>query len=597
MDTIREYALQSATDYLEYLEKNNLGVEEITILDYRINEYDTLSLMLDRNLVSTDYLQLFMYDFLIDLDSIEEKNFNELNRILKITFSDELLEQLINNILKNNTESINNEEVLSKDNILQYIARNKIDFLDKMKLFIDLKFLVKNIQDFCSQDSIIISLPTQKPLKLEIKMQDFISNEQREAIKGVFSNPISYIWGISGSGKTQIVLFNCLLNIIMQDKKALVLAPTNTALEQILTTLIKKCDKRGISRKKFVRLGMPSNEFLNNFPQVCIQTDENENNLSNNQNTIFQQVMLKDRIQDVLVVGLTLDSFVKRYNFLSNLNFSHIFIDECAFSSLIKIIAPLSLNIPITFLGDHKQLMPICLMDDKIIKESKHNVCLWSLNTLFLEELLHNKEMLHNKNNYDEIVFKDISYYKLTTTHRYGDNLAKVLDKHVYLSGLKGIGQETEIYYIDSTKFGETYKYNSINNRNESQGEAQAIMNLIRHDIKDYAILTPFKHQQQLLISKGISRNHVFTIHKSQGREFSTIIFSPVKFSKHLTDSTNKSALFALNVAVSRLKHTLIIVCDYNQWITKHNQFISSLLRLAKPYLTSNNHNNMSLPF
>ena len=118
--------------------------------------------------------------------------------------------------------------------------------------------------------------------------------------------------------------------------------------------------------------------------------------------------------------------------------------------------------------------------------------------------------------------------------------------------------------------------------KNESHGEANAISRIVG-DFKDYAVITPFRHQRALL-KKFMPNERLFTIHRAQGREFDTVIFSPVKLSRYLTDSSNRGALFALNVALSRLKKELILVCDYGFWIRRENQFICSLLRIAKPY-------------
>ncbi|RDU67651.1 hypothetical protein CQA53_01220 [Helicobacter didelphidarum] len=579
MQGLQQYLIKSATDYLDYLEKNNLGLDEIKIHDVSIRSNNTLFLHLEKNLIGTDYLQLSLGDYNIDLDVIEEKSFNDVTRTLKITFENSMLKNLFEDIYKDVFFSIDEEQT---SNIFEIL----LDTIDKnwrhnLGLFVDLKFLVKNIRDFCQQDIVSIKLPTKKPEKLAISLESFISQEQQEAIRGIFSSPISYIWGISGSGKTQVVLFTSVLNLIAQNKKVLLLAPTNTALEQIFSALITKCDKRGIYRSQFLRLGMPSADFLQNFPEVCMQNEEKEKVEQSNE--LFRTLTLKERLQDSLVIGATLDSFVKRYQSLSSLDFSHIFLDECAFSPLIKLIIPLSLEIPLTLLGDHKQLMPICLMEDSLIREKNHEVCLWNLNTLFLEEIFNSYQNLYLKSNYDEIKFKEIAYFKLTTTHRYGDNLAKILDRHIYLNGLRGVGLSTQIYYIDSAYLGKQYQYN--HGRNESEGEADVIQMLVQsYNFKDYAVLTPFRHQQHLIVRKGVPRNRVFTIHKSQGKEFDMIIFSPVKMSKYLTNSNNKNALFALNVAVSRLKKDLIIVCDYGFWIRQNGQFITSLLQIAKPY-------------
>lgn len=581
MKELQQYLIQGATSYLEYLENSNKGIEEISILNVRINNYNTLLLGLERVLISTDFLQLHIRDYIIDVDIIEEKNFNEITKVLKLCFQDSLLQRFVDGFMQElDTESRHDINIHS---ILAYLLDNnyKKQVPTYLRIFSDLKFLVRNIRDFCMQDSLELMLPKQKPIPLKIKLDSYINKEQKEAINGIFTHSISYVWGISGSGKTQVVLFNCLLNIITQNKKALILAPTNTALEQIFIALIKQGDKKGLNRHRFLRLGMPSSDFLQNFPEVCIHTDDKEDIEAT---SLFKSQMLKERLQDSLVVGVTLDSFVKRYNQLCDLDFVHIFLDECAFSPLVKLIAPLTLNIPITLLGDHKQLMPICLMQDTLIREKYKSACIWYLNTLFIETLFQSNSTLHQKNNHDDIEFNAISHYKLTTTHRYGNNLAQVLNKHVYHNGLCGVGMPTEIFYVDSMRFGQGYTYNQQNPTNENIGEANATILLTRTMSNNYAVLTPFRDQQKLLRKKGINKNNVFTIHKSQGKEFDTIVFSPVKYSKNMTCSNNKSALFALNVAVSRLKKRLIIVCDYSFWITKQTQFITALLNHAKPY-------------
>lgn len=581
MKELQQYLIQGATSYLEFLERENKGIEEIFILNVRIADYNTLLLGLDRVLISTDFLQLHIKDFVIDVDIIEEKNFNEITKILKLHFQDSILQRLVDKIMQDENEY--SEKDLNIQTILTYLLGDnyKKKVPTHLRIFSDLKFLVRNIRNFCMQDSLNLMLPKQKPIPLKIKLDSYINQEQKEAINGIFTHSISYVWGISGSGKTQVVLFNCLLNIITQNKKTLILAPTNTALEQIFIALIQQGDKKGLKRHKFLRLGMPSSDFIQNFPEVCIHTDDKEDTEIA---SLFKPQTLKERLQDSLVIGVTLDSFVKRYNQLCDLDFAHIFLDECAFSPLIKLIAPLTLNTPITLLGDHKQLMPICLMPEKIIHEKHNAACIWNLNTLFLETLFQAHNTLYQKHNYDDIDFNIISHYKLTTTHRYGNNLAQVLNTHVYHNGLCGVGMPTEIYYVDSTKFGQNYTYNQQNPSNENIGEANAIISLARTLNDNYAVLTPFRDQQKLLIKKGIHRNHVFTIHKSQGKEFDTIVFSPVKYSKNMTDSNNRAALFALNVAVSRLKKRLIIVCDYSFWINKQMQFIAALLNHAKPY-------------
>ena len=559
MTELQSYAIRSAELYLDHLERTNGGLEEVRLkgvrlLDTKLVIY--LESMPNNDLFGVEHLRIQLDKLYLSLDYVEEKRYIQESLSLEIDLEDGKLEVFF--------KSVEEECGISID------SRNLSLHL---KLFIDFKFLVKNILNFCKRD-LILDLPTTSPLNLILELDPSLSSEQRRAVEGVFSQPVSYIWGLSGSGKTQVVLFSCLLNIMRQERKALILAPTNTALEQIFSVLIKKSDIRGIGRQRFLRLGMPSFEFFHNFPEVCAYK-EREGEEDGAQ--IFA-TSINDRLDECFVVGLTLDSFVLRYDLLRDLEISHIFIDECAFAPLIKLIPPMQLRIPITLLGDHRQLSPICLMEEKEIRQSAPPACLWSLSTLFIESWLANHKDLHKKSIYDDPLFRRLAHYKLTTTYRYGNNLAQVLDMHVYRVGLRGLGKDAQVYFVDSRAYGLACD----GTKNESHGEANAISRIVG-DFKDYAVITPFRHQRAFL-KKFVPNERLFTIHRAQGREFDTVIFSPVKLSRYLTDSSNRGALFALNVALSRLKKELILVCDYGFWIRRENQFICSLLRIAKPY-------------
>ncbi len=612
---IRKYLLDSSILYYKHLDDNNLGIDEIKILAHHLSS-NQIHLLIDKAIIATEYLNLFINDKEVDIS--ESSIFNKRTKTLIIRLSDENISNIksscnvekdikdlhihicreIQN--KNIYENIESYEFFRKYNIAkkhEFInamiehGKTSLDiesllkkfftltnFIQTIKLYSDLKFLVSNMRDFCLNTLEEVKIPTTKPLALTVEIPSYVNEQQRLAIKEIFSNPISYVWGISGSGKTQVVLYLSALNIILQDKKLLILAPTNTALEQILSALIKECDKRvpKIDRKIFLRLGMASFDFVSEFPEVCTHSDDDEGRL-------FSYNDLKQRMQEAKVIAATLDTFIMKIATLSSLEFSHIFLDECAFSPLIKLIPPLSFNVPITLLGDHKQLMPICLMDENKIRNHAKEVCVWNLNTLFIEELLKNPQYLHLKRNQDDIEFEKLAHFKLNVTHRYGNNLAKILDSHIYFNGLIGKGEEIDIYYVDTA---DKYGYES---GNENHGEAVAISNIVRNlsKNKDYAILTPFRNQCALLISHKLPYSRVLTIHKSQGKEFDLVILSPVKFSQYMTDSNNRIALFTLNVAVSRAKRHIIIVCDYALWIRKDGQFINSLLKIAKPYNTT----------
>lgn len=120
--------------------------------------------------------------------------------------------------------------------------------------------------------------------------------------------------------------------------------------------------------------------------------------------------------------------------------------------------------------------------------------------------------------------------------------------------------------------------------------EALQCCNLAREFLnahQDFAILTPFVNQRQLILKTMpalYKEECVWTIHSSQGQEFDYVLFSPVILHYHLNDSSNQKALFALNVAFSRAKKGIILICDKTYWLRQKNQFLSQLVQIAKPY-------------
>ena len=231
METLQQYCITSAKHYLEYLEKYNLGLEEIKILDAKLLHNKTLLLVLEKPLLSTDYLQLCIGTFILDIDSVADKSFNNVTHVLQLQLSHDIMAISPNNIElsyctdnPSSLESHDKQEITYQDMPFLEILDNDSKWQYNLRLFVDLKFLVKNIYDFCKHDSFRFAFPTKKPIQFTLPFDSHVSEEQQNAIKGIFSHSISYIWGISGSGKTQIVLFHALLNLIKQNKKAHTLA-------------------------------------------------------------------------------------------------------------------------------------------------------------------------------------------------------------------------------------------------------------------------------------------------------------------------------------------------------------------------------------
>lgn len=603
---ITKTALINATSiYYEYLQNHNLGCEQLQILGINIQE-SIIKFFIKAKFVNTDSLMLDVCGRYTPLS--EEAGFcvlfyDEKTGILAIECLDCAL--------------------------LEKIEKHKND----IKLFSDLKFLIRNLEMFF-ENAKSFALPTKNPplakkpflaqnqplnqnppfaqnpfspiesnssqspqnQHIEIDStftpKDYLNAEQKSALMCALSEPFSYIWGAPGSGKTQVVLFEALLYYIYNGLPVCVLAPTNSALEQVLIALISKFDALGLNREKILRLGTPSNAFLEKYTEVC----DPQVLQKKAKDSLFSSTTPKARLKEALLIGMTMDGFIKK-NASLGIDFCHFFLDECAFTPLIKALVLTTQNTPITLLGDHKQLMPICEMPTSQIKGEKIWANLFNLSSLFLEDFFaHSAEIsapIFSKSQSSPLCFTQDNSAKtafciLRQTHRYGDNLAKILDSHIYHNGLKGRQENTQIFYIDCP--------NAIIEDKQNITEARAIATLTKeldnqkspflpqNDFSDFAIITPFIKQKKLLSDCGVPYLRIWTIHGSQGQEFDTVIFSPVMLHHHLTDSRNTNASYALNVAISRIKKQLIIVCDRAYWLRFRGQFLSEILANALPF-------------
>lgn len=593
---ITKTALINATSiYYEYLQNHNLGCEQLQILGINIQEA-VIKFFIKAKFVNTDSLMLDVCGRYTPLS--EEAGFcvlfyDEKTGILAIECLDFAL--------------------------LEKIEKHKND----IKLFSDLKFLIRNLEMFF-ENAKSFALPTKNPplakkpllaqnplsptksnssqnpstaqnqhieIDSSFTPKDYLNAEQKSALMCALSEPFSYIWGAPGSGKTQVVLFEALLYYIYNGLPVCVLAPTNSALEQVLIALISKFDTLGLNREKILRLGTPSNAFLEKYTEVC----DPQVLQKKAKDSLFSSTTPKARLKEALLIGMTMDGFIKK-NASLGIDFCHFFLDECAFTPLIKALVLTTQNTPITLLGDHKQLMPICEMPTSQIKGDKIWANLFNLSSLFLEDFFaHSAEIsapIFSKSQSSPLCFTQSDSAKtafciLRQTHRYGDNLAKILDSHIYHNGLKGKQENTQIFYIDCP--------NAIIEDKQNITEARAIAALTKeldkqksplsqNDFSDFAIITPFIKQKKLLSDCGVSYRRIWTIHGSQGQEFDTVIFSPVMLHHHLTDSRNTNASYALNVAISRIKKQLIIVCDRAYWLRFRGQFLSEILANALPF-------------
>lgn len=299
---------------------------------------------------------------------------------------------------------------------------------------------------------------------------------------------------------------------------------------------------------------------------------------------------IEHRLETSKVIATTIDGFFANSALIEYLKkdsmtpIHHIYLDEAGYCNLIKGLALFAGDVPITLLGDHMQLPPICEMNNKEFKNIENAIVfLWAQSILAVEDILcHSTEEAYSRYMQSaSFEFNNIEKVFLKTTYRFGNMLSSILNDYVYKNGFTSANNVEEL----SLKIINTKKASGVIGR-ENIAEVNKIKELINTlDNKDYVILTPYKAQVKLLnryIPNAREEQSVMTIHASQGREFDIVILSVCDtHNMYFTDTKNSisKGLQVINTAVSRAKRELMLVCDAEFWASQKEQLIGELVR------------------
>ena len=596
-----------------------------------------------------------------------------------------------------------------------------------LQVFSDMKWLVSRTADFMSAFGDSIRFPpvplSYTPSILLTGMR--MSDEQKDAVTMAMSEPLSYVWGVPGSGKTQSVLAASIGECVRRGERVAVIAPTNLALEQVLRGLLRAF--REIPQfhdiidpsKDIVRIGTPTSEFATEFPDICegngvrrqlmdkiqmfnhvnttllerryekyrVLCDEcvetasklgpddvsgrkallkrmepiidtmlederfmlnarriNQGNIAENvprvRKLIYDRdrsdylendlkgrsddglgawltemagqiasLMPRDRSSDLnnfKVVAMTLSKFIISYgpggdDRRRSLDVDHVFVDEAGYCNYLQTLSLFTLGAPITLLGDHMQLPPVCELnhdelEESIIEGREHRFdYLWDLSALYVDHFFDDdlsmlKDMYLESKEPD---FVRMAHRELKTTFRFGPNLAEALGMYVYPAGMVSASRDPLDVQVIRATIDEFPQFNGkVVRRNEAEAEAvSAIVDGMELRETDYVILTPYNDQIRCLKSFDPTRSdHVLTIHKSQGREWDTVIISivdghqnpedkPPRFTSTQVIEGARIGLKVINTALSRAKKRLIIVCDRDHWAAQQDELLGEIVR------------------
>ena len=392
-----------------------------------------------------------------------------------------------------------------------------VDSGEPVFLETDLTFLVRRVIDWYRVYGERVELPSASPgvkaCALDSDNPIALSENQYECAELAMTSPLAYIWGAPGTGKTKHVLASCVLSYIRAEKKVILVAPTNNALEQSLGGLLRALWREaGVNPAgKVIRLGVPGDVFRNAWPEVCedgalnwmrteisekVSSLQHRNSLidkslairgghggpddsdafpetgtaalkaEKKSNTgIINELLSKSRklsdkgisgaLDQFSVVAATVDTCLYRIAPVGNFKPDHIFLDEAGYCNVIKGMTLLGFGKPLTLLGDHMQLPPVAEGEHDLLRDPEKQLArLWMISSLYMENAVScgDLEALCRREP-ERPLFDRTQVGALTETHRFGPELAAVLARRIYGPRFRSASvNETKILFVNAPK-------------------------------------------------------------------------------------------------------------------------------------------------
>ncbi len=284
---------------------------------------------------------------------------------------------------------------------------------------------------------------------------------------------------------------------------------------------------------------------------VCKIEDEDERvNIFNKWCSIDSNIKL---LENAFPIIITTNMSAARLG-TANHKFDLVIMDEAGQCNCAVALLPIARAKNLLLVGDTNQLKPVIILEKQINSDLKEQYGISDDYDYISNSIL---DVMKKHDN----ISKDIM---LTYHYRCGKKIINFSNKRFYNDklNLNYLSNEGNLSLIN-------VENKNSKRKNENYEEAKAIIDYLkRNNLKDVAIITPFKNQQSLISSMLKESNMeditCGTIHQVQGAEKDTIIISsslsPKTSRKTFDWIKNNSEI--TNVAVTRAKKNLIIASD-----------------------------------
>lgn len=425
---------------------------------------------------------------------------------------------------------------------------------------------------------------------------------QLEAFQAALDKDITFIWGPPGTGKSYTLSAIIMALHKMQGERTAVCCLSNVAVDQLVNKVVDiiEVQEPETPRGEFYRAGRTQDEKLLAtdilFPDditashlrtkiklLTAKIDRfRKQNLQYSDEAIKIKAKIKEAreelkkhtdylISQVKVVFSTISNFVINPR-LKDGHFDNLIVDEASMLAQPQLIA-LARNVTkrIILVGDFQQLSPITVAGVPLLKDSVFKLCGIDINHTD-HPALH--QLLNQRRSNPKLV--DLINHSFYSDRLQAKNCKynPIVARAPYSGCVIGINKVTD-GAVRFTRGG----------TRQNTANAEAVMNILdmysaqEEETFSIGVITPYTGQVALLKARLIERSYdmdflervkIGTVHTFQGSECDVIIFDMVDCSKF---EKGKKPYFGriyageqgeqlLNVAVSRARHKLIVVCD-----------------------------------
>ena len=454
------------------------------------------------------------------------------------------------------------------------------------------KFLFKETEE--------ISKVTHKTAPL--KFFDRLDSSQKKAFLAALDTDLTLIWGPPGTGKSFTLASIIYALYQLGEDRTVVCCLSNVAVDQLLCKLLDIIEDEGlkINPGNIYRAGrtmdsriigtdylFPNDERTHSLRQQIKENNDQllklkEHKQDKSEAAIVLKATNKELREDLKahtdflvkssrLVFSTISNFILNTNLYES-KFDNLIVDEASMLAMPSLIA-LGHNISkrLILVGDFQQLSPISMVKDDLLIDSVFEMSGVNIRNTD-HPALH--QLLHQRRSNEKIV--DL----INRTFYQGKLIpsAKENEKVIYSNPFPG-----KIIALKRVKDG-AVRYTKGGTR-QNKVFAENIIDILDTLSEDKSadftigIITPYRGQVSLLRAlkkeRGYddhfdSRVKIGTVHTFQGSECDIIIFDMVDCSMMESGHSNRLGQLyhgdegerLLNVAVSRARHKLILVCD-----------------------------------